>query len=100
MKQPKSFASAVAESLCLLAPYWVMGVAVLSLVAILDFAWVESLSVLALSYLGLGACVVFVLLKEPSQQDIQRIDMLGSLKNLYRAAWWPWYVWQRLVRKG
>lgn len=100
MKQPKSFVSAFAESFRLLIPYWVMAMVFLSVGAVLDFAWFESFRVLALGYVGLGACVVFVILKEPSQQDMQRIDMGGSLKNLYRSAWWPWYVWKRLVRKG
>ena len=100
MKQSKSFARAFAESIRMEVPYWVSMMVVLTVRAALDFAWLDTFIILLLGYVGIGACVVFVMLKQPSQQDTQRIDFLGALKNLYQAAWWPWYVWKRLTRKG
>jgi uncharacterized membrane protein SirB2 len=100
MKQPKSFVSAFAESSRVELPYWVLTMALLTVRAALDFAWLDASIILIMAYVGIGACIVFVVLKVPSRQDIRRIDFIGALKNLYQAAWWPWYVWKRLTHKG
>jgi len=100
MNQLKSFVSAFAESLRVEVPYFVLTMALLSVRAALDFAWFDASIILLLAYVGIGACIVFVVFKVPSRQDIQRIDFIGAWKNLYHAAWWPWYVWKRLIHKG
>ena len=99
MEQSKSFVRAFSESIRVELPYWVLTTALLTVNAALDFAWLKASIIVILAYVGIGACIVFVILKVPSRQDIKGIDFIGAVKNLYHAAWWPWYVWKRLIRK-
>lgn len=98
MKPRKSFKGAFAESLRLEAPYWLVVLLVLSVGGAIASPALDALIGLFLAWVGIGACIVFVILKKSSSQDASRIDFLGALKNLYQAAWWPWYVWQRLTK--
>jgi hypothetical protein len=99
MKQAKTFARAFAESIRLEIPYWVCVMALLSARVALDFAWLDIFITVLLAYVGIGSCVVFVMLKQPSRQDTRRIDFLGALQNVYHAAWWPLYAWERITSK-
>jgi len=89
--QPTSFLQAFCVMLRKIVPYWLIALVAHLIVGALDSPLLDLLLSLSIIYLCLGAWVVFVRLKETPIQS-HGIGLEAAARNLYRAAWWPWYV--------
>lgn len=96
-KRRLTFRQAVAQSIRTEAPYWLFLLLFGAVATAIDSVTFEGFMMLLLAYLGVGAWIVFVLKKHPSAQARDRFDLRGAARNLYVAAWWPWFL---LKRKG
>lgn len=96
-KRRLTFRQAFAQSIRTEAPYWLFLLLFGAVATAIDSVTFEGFMMLVLAYLGLGAWIVFILKKHPSAQALDRFDLRGAVRNLYVAAWWPWFL---LRRKG
>lgn len=94
MKEAKSFAEALKLSLVNESPYWLFIFAIGLLCSIIDSEFFNAIVMLTGLYAGVGAFVVFSVLKIKSNQNTDKFDLAGAGKNIYAAIWWPWYLFQ------
>jgi len=97
--QPTSFLQAFCAMLRKIAPYWLTALVAHLIVGALDSPLLDLLLSLSIIYLCLGAWLVFVRLKETPIQS-HGIRLEAAARNLYRAAWWPWYVVREISNNG
>lgn len=99
MSARRAFWPTFAESVRMELPYWLL---VLMAYAILGWADSEiawTIFSWSMCYVGVGVCLAFLVFRIESTQDPKKFDMLGAVLNLYRAMWWPWYLFHHLFAR-
>jgi hypothetical protein len=96
--QPKSFLQVLFSLLRKGSPYWLIVLVAQLIVEAFRSPILELLMSLSIVYIGLGGWIVFAHLKTPLVQS-EGFGLGAAAKNLYRAAWWPWYA-QREIRRN
>jgi hypothetical protein len=97
--QPTSFLQAFCAMLRTIVPYWLIALVAHLLVGAFDSPLLDLLLSLSIIYLCLGAWLIFARLKETPIQSYG-IGLEAAARNLYRAAWWPWYVLPKIRNNG
>ena len=97
--QPTSFVQAFVAMLRKLFPYWLLALVAHVVVAAFNSPLLDLLLSLSIVYLCLGAWLVFARLKTTPIQS-QGIGLQAAARNLYRAAWWPWYLVREIERNN
>ena len=97
--QPTSFLQAFRVMLRTIVPYWLTALVAHLIVGAFDSPLLDSLLSLSITYLCLGAWLVFGRLKTTPIQS-HGIGLEAAARNLYRAAWWPWYVLRKIRKNG
>jgi hypothetical protein len=95
MKRLPRTLSALGEALRSVMPYWFVCLLGIGIDQAFSSNYVSAALLVLAGYIGLGLLLVFGMLKQSSQQNSERLDFRGAIKNAYYAAWWPWYVWRR-----
>lgn len=96
----KSFGKAFLESFRLVTPHYVFAMVLFTANVILSYEWFHVASVCLVCWIGLGSCIVFVVLKKRSAQNSSNFDFLGAANDIYCAMWWPWYLKNNLDKRG
>ena len=97
--QPTSFLQAFFAMLRKLFPYWLIALVAHAFVGAFNSPILDILLSLSTLYLCLGAWLVFARLKTTPIQG-QGIGLHAAARNLYRAAWWPWYLLREIERNN
>lgn len=92
MNQLRAFGAAFMEALKAQSVYWALVFALGCLNIAIGSPAVDMALTFGFLYLGIGAYVVFVKFKEPRAPSSKAFDFKAARSNIYRAAWWPWYV--------
>jgi len=82
--------------LTLMAGWWIVGLVVNVLIFLLGFPPEIKTGIFAyilVGYVVMAYCKIKTPLSEKAIKDYKGVEFKLFLKDLYYAAWWPYYIW-------